>query len=120
MRTVLRALSACSIAVLLAACVGRPPTRLAAVPLVPPPSFDGPYRSDVVLEAIGPGIDTSWCGTPGRVMLWVTSNRFGALTSRLAAPLNQVRSVSSQASSIRAAQRSMSASRFVRVAHNSS
>jgi len=91
MRTVLRALWACSIAALLAACVSRPPARVAAAPvqLAPPQTvygsygayepyrgFDGAYRAYVVLDAIGPGIDKGWCGSPGRVMLWVTDNRF--------------------------------------------
>ena len=39
---------------------------------------------------------------------WATKSRSGAVTSRLAAPLNQVRSSASQASSTFAAQRETS------------
>ena len=82
MRTMLHGLGACSIAAALAACAATLPAT--TLPPAPPPLFDGAYRAYVVIDAVGPGIDKSWCVAPGRVTINVVNNRFTLnLTPRL-------------------------------------
>src|SRR5271165_823056 len=87
------------------------------------PTISGTSRNRSVSPVSWPAAVSIACACPRWwvwwLKKWVTRSRSGARTSRLAAPLNQVRSSVSQASSTLAAQRQMSASALSRVACSS-